>query len=85
MAKKYRPKAQGHDAGLVLTTKSPYGSHEDMVVDPLDPEELDSDTQFAKLKDNDVICKDDRGYYKTERSRLDNGLADPNRYDINRL
>ena len=50
MAKKYRPKAQGHDAGSVITTKSPYGSHEDMVVDPFDPEELDPDTQFAKLK-----------------------------------
>ena len=85
MAKKYRPKAQGHDAGLVITTNSPYGSHEDMVVDPFDPEELDPDARFAKLNDNDVICQDDRGYYKTERSRLDNGLADPNRYDINRL
>jgi len=80
MANKYRPKAQGYDAGSVVTTKSPYGSHEDMVVDPIDLEELDPDTRFAKLKDNDVICKDDRGYYKTERSRLDNGLADPNRY-----
>ena len=80
MAKKYRPKVQGYDAGSVVTTKSPYGSHEDMVVDPIDLEELDPDTRFAKLKDNDVICKDDRGYYKTERSRLDNGLADPNRY-----
>jgi len=80
MANKYRPKAQGYDVGSVVTTKSPYGSHEDMVVDPIDLEELDPDTRFAKLKDNDVICKDDRGYYKTERSRLDNGLADPNRY-----
>ena len=34
MAKKYRPKVQGHDAGLVVTTKSTYGSHEDMVVEP---------------------------------------------------
>ena len=80
MAKKYRPKPRGYDAGLVVTTKSPYGSHEEMVVDPLDEEELKSDVRWTKLKNNDVICKDDKGYYKTKRSRLDNGLADPNRY-----
>jgi hypothetical protein len=26
------------------------------------------------------VCKDDKGYYITKRSHLDNGLADPNRY-----
>jgi len=58
-----------HDTGRQVTTKSRYGSHEDMVVQHLD--------------DGEVICKDDTGYYKTIQSRLDTGLADPNRYSIN--
>lgn len=32
-----------------------------------------------------VVCKDDYGSYKTEKSRLDNGLADPNRNTEKRL
>ena len=58
-----------HDTGNQITTKSRYGSHEDMVVQYLD--------------DGEVICKHDTGYYKTSQSRLDSGLADPNRYSIN--
>lgn len=27
-----------------------------------------------------VVCKDEEGYYITEKKRLDNNLADPNRY-----
>ena len=30
---KYRAKPKGHETGQVITTKSPYGSHEDMVVE----------------------------------------------------
>ena len=85
MAKKYRPKVQGHDAGLVVTTKSPYGSHADMVVEL---EELQSIPFFAgietSLLDDGVVCKDDKGYYITLKARLDNGLADPNRYSSKR-
>ena len=58
-----------HDTGNQITTESRYGSHEKMVVEYLD--------------DGEVVCIDDSGYYKTIQSRLDNGLADPNRYSIN--
>jgi hypothetical protein len=77
MAKKYRPKVKMHDAGLMITTNSPYGSHADMVVDPI---VFASGGAAATLKGDEVICQDDRGYYTTLKSRLDNGLADPNRY-----
>ena len=34
-----------------------------------------------QLKDNSlVICADEQGNYVTEKSRLDNGMADNNRY-----
>ena len=75
---KYRAKPKGHETGQVVTTKSPYGSHADMVV------ELDEGKQavlFARtIEDYETVCKDDGGYYITLKSRLDNGLADPNRY-----
>ena len=81
MAKKYRPKVQSYDAGTVITTKSPYGSHASMVVDPT---VLGSGGAIVTLKDNEVICQDDRGYYTTLKNRLDNGLADTNRYSNRR-
>lgn len=50
---------------------SQYGSHASMI----------DEEATAKLKDpSRVICKDDHGLYETDRSRLDSGLADPNRY-----
>lgn len=48
---------------------SRYGSHSDMVF----------------FRDNGtVICCDEFGLYLTDTIRLDNGLADPNRYNENR-
>lgn len=67
---KYRPRQTGHESGRSLTTKSWFGSHTDMVVE--------------ELEDGKVICKDDRGTYTTYKTRLDNGLADPNRYSTRR-
>ena len=63
---KYRPKPKGHESGREITTQSWFGSHADMVVE--------------ELEDGKVVCKDGRGTYTTYQSRLDNGLADPNRY-----
>ena len=63
---KYRPQSKGHESGREITTKSWFGSHADMVVE--------------ELEDGKVTCKDDRGTYTTYKTRLDNGLADPNRY-----
>ena len=72
---KYRPKAKGYESGREITTKSWFGSHTEMVVSG-----EDEGTPVIKLKKNEVVCKDDKGYYITYRSRLDNGMADPNRY-----
>ena len=76
---KYRARPSGHETGQVVTTKSPYGSHEEMVVDSFDLED-----DFTSLKDGEVVCKDDNGYYVTYINRIDSGLADPNRYSIER-
>lgn len=60
------------ETGTTITTKSPYGSHKEMVVDH---------NQFGLvLKDNEVLLKDDVHYYITTRDRLDTGMADANRY-----
>lgn len=55
-----------HVTGTSVTTKSWFGSHLDMVVEEINEEE--------------VMCEDQHGRYKTLKTRLDNGLADPNRY-----
>ena len=53
-----------------------YGSHVEMI----DEEET------KKLDDkNRVVLEDEHGYYTTEKSRIDSGLADPNRYASSRL
>jgi hypothetical protein len=55
-----------HTTGNIITTKSWFGSHAEMVVE--------------ELEDGKVVCKDDKGTYITYKNRLDNGLADPKRY-----
>ena len=82
MAKKTwnRTKKQ-YETGKSVTTKSWFGSHEDMVVDPA---VFASGGAAANLKDDEVVCEDDKGYYITEKRRLDNGMADPNRYSQRR-
>lgn len=50
---------------------SRFGSHSKMV----------DEVETSKLHDPDVVvCKDENGLYVTEKHRLDNGLADPNRF-----
>ncbi len=42
--------------------------------------------ETAKLNAMDlVVCRDEYGLYTTERNRLNNGCADPNRYCSVRL
>lgn len=48
---------------------SRFGSHSNMIVKSLD--------------ENKVICKDEFGEYQTDVSRLDDGTADPARWDLN--
>lgn len=60
-----------HSTGTAITTKSWFGSHEEMVVED--------------LGDGKVICEDSRGRYITDKDRLDNGLADQNRASLKRI
>lgn len=72
MAKNYY-KAPKHTTGKTITTKSHFGSHKEMVADC-------EVTKNIKLNANEVVCKDDQGYYITTIDRIDSGLADPNRF-----
>ena len=65
-----------HQTGNSVTTQSWFGSHKSMVVDH-------SDLDYS-VSEEQVVCKDDIGYYVTEKKRLDNGMADPNRYSNRR-
>lgn len=73
MAKYY--KTPKHTTGRTITTKTPYGSTSDMVV--TDEETLSK----ISVADFCILLKDDEGYYITHKDRIDNGLADPFRYD----
>jgi hypothetical protein len=73
---KYTYKAPKHTTGSSVTTKTHFGTTVDMVVDH-------STLVFENnptIEDNQVVCKDDNGYYITFKNRIDSGLADPNRY-----
>ena len=59
-----------HVTGNSITTKSWFGSHSEMVVE--------------ELSNGEVVCEDDSGKYITNKSMLDSGLADPNRYNSRR-
>jgi hypothetical protein len=69
-----------HNTGKTITTKSHFGSHSNMIVDH-------TSVSGVVLQENEVLCQDDSGYYITNKNRIDNGLADPNRYanDKNRV
>ena len=73
-----------HETGKAVTTKSPFGSHADMVVSPEEYHANGSRIYKGRgihtILECEVVCKDDRGYYITLKNRLDNGLADPKRY-----
>jgi hypothetical protein len=75
-----RPKAKDEKAGGKKEQKAVYpsdfGSHTSMV-----NEELTSKIAAAKRDAADpwVVLADERGSYATRKSRLDSGLADPNR------
>jgi len=59
------------DSKREMKYPSDYGSHTSMI----------DETETAKLKNkSQVALRDDCGIYVTDRSRLNNGMADPNRY-----
>lgn len=66
-----------HDSGIKITTKSPYGSHADMVVNHEEYE--------VELQSDEVLLQCDTHFYITKRKRLDDGLADPARYSGKKL
>jgi hypothetical protein len=67
-------KPRQHESGTVVTTKTPYGSDSSMVVDI-------SQYKSISINTDEVVCKDDRGFYITKKNRIDSGMADPNRYN----
>lgn len=55
---------------------SRFGSHTIMI---------DQEATSYLSDNNMVVIKDEHGIYTTERKKLDNGMADPNRYATSRL
>jgi hypothetical protein len=68
-------KAQ-RDTGRTISGKSAYGSESAFIVENLIGAEVGPDQ---------VLCKDERGYYVTFRGRIDSGIADPRRWGNERL
>jgi hypothetical protein len=68
---------RGHETGTIITTKTAFGSTSDMIID-LNKYTLDG--KSVLIKDDEAVCKDDKGFYITLKSRIDNKTADPNRY-----
>jgi hypothetical protein len=71
MAKKIF-KIPKHQTGRTITTKTPYGTDSSMVVS--------DEKVLASVTINEVLAKDDQGYYITHKKHIDSKLADPNRY-----
>jgi hypothetical protein len=75
-----RPKSKDDKGGkkeAKVVYPSDFGSHNSMA-----NEELTGKIAGAKQDTTDpwVILADERGPYATQKSRLDSGMADPNRY-----
>jgi hypothetical protein len=66
-------KPRQHESGSVVTTKTHYGSDSTMIVDL-------SQYKPISINTDEVVCKDDRGFYITKKNRINSGLADPNRH-----
>jgi len=57
--------------------KTLYGSDSNMLCDDM---EHDTVLGVDRILNGEVLLKDEKGYYVTEARRLNDGLADPNRY-----
>lgn len=69
-------KPRKHDSGRAINTKTPYGITTDMVVTNEDI------LKRVDVPDHCVLVKDDDGYFIVNKSRVDDGLACPSRYDM---
>jgi hypothetical protein len=67
-----------HNTGTTITTKTAYGSTSCMVID-INKYTIE-DGSAINIKEDEVVCKDDLGFYITFRNRVDSSTADPNRY-----
>lgn len=67
-------KPRQHESGTIVTTKTPYGSDSSMIVDM-------SKYKPISVGADEVVCKDDRGFYITKQNRINSGIADPNRHN----
>jgi len=69
-----------------IETPSPYGSHASMtlagkiLVDTFHRTQPTGEDKRLLPLDKCILLQDERGFYLTETTRLDTGLADPNRY-----
>lgn len=80
MAKKiFKPRQ--HESGSAVTTKTHFGSTDDMIFDHSQHQIIDANEKPIVLGDDEIVCKDDNGFYITKKTRVNSGLADPNRYD----
>jgi hypothetical protein len=66
-------KPRQHESGTIVTTKTAYGSDSTMIVDL-------SQYKSISINADEVVCKDDRGFYITKKNRINSGIADPNRF-----
>lgn len=66
-------KPRQHESGSIVTTKTHYGSDSNMIVDL-------SQYKPISINADEVVCKDDRGFYITKKNRINSGLADPSRH-----
>lgn len=66
-------KPRQHESGSIVTTKTHYGSDSNMIVDL-------SQYKSISINADEVVCKDDRGFYITKKNRINSGLADPSRH-----
>lgn len=66
-------KPRQHESGSIVTTKTHYGSDSTMIVDL-------SQYKSISINADEVVCKDDRGFYITKKNRINSGLADPSRH-----
>lgn len=64
------------EIGRTISGKTAYGSETSFISENTIGVELDQD---------EVLCKDERGYYITFRDRIDSGMADPRRWGNERI
>jgi hypothetical protein len=65
-----------HETGRTITTKTAYGISSDMLV-------TDEDVlSKVNVPEHSALVQDDMGYFIVDKKRVDDGLACPQRYDI---